>query len=356
MPANPSPASASASLETEPQAHCIVCGSQGTMKYRDLTDRVYGVPGYWSLRECQRGDCGTLWLDPRPTLASIPKAYANYYTHADHQPSLLSLYLRLVHFLALGRAVRHYGYPSTLVPSSLTVLGSIVAALYPGMRAQLDHFIRHLPFSSMGRGQLLDVGCGAFEVGPLLRDLGWHVHGVEVDPLAVQLARGQGLDVRQGTLAEAGFPEGSFDAVTSSHVIEHVHDPLAFLEASRRFLRTGGTLVAVTPNAHAWGHDRHGGNWLPLDPPRHLTLFTAKSLERLAQAAGLREVRILLSARATAFDEMASILIRRGQPFLLGTWPGLTTWIAAQITQLRADRAVRLGRRQGEELVLLAKG
>ena len=170
------------------------------LKYRDLTDRVYGVPGYWSLRECQRGDCGTLWLDPRPTLASIPKAYANYYTHADHQPSLLSLYLRLVHFLALGRAVRHYGYPATLLPRPLSLLGSVLAILYPGMRAQLDHFIRYLPFSSLGGGQLLDVGCGAFDVGPLLRDLGWHVHGVEVDPEAVHLARGQGLDVREGTL------------------------------------------------------------------------------------------------------------------------------------------------------------
>ena len=326
------------------------------LKYRDLTDRVYGVPGYWSLRECQRGDCGTLWLDPRPTLASIPKAYANYYTHADHQPSLLSLYLRLVHFLALGRAVRHYGYPATLLPRPLSLLGSVLAILYPGMRAQLDHFIRYLPFSSLGGGQLLDVGCGAFDVGPLLRDLGWHVHGVEVDPEAVHLARGQGLDVREGTLAEAGFPEGSFDAVTSSHVIEHVHDPLAFLVASRRLLRPGGMLVTVTPNACAWGHQRHGGSWFPLDPPRHLCLYTANSLQRLVLNAGFRDVRVLKVARGMSYNEIGSTLIGRRIAFRHGAWPGLSTWIAAQVAQVRATRAVRLGRRQGEELVLLAKG
>lgn len=105
---------------------------------------------------------------------------------------------------------------------------------------------------------------------------------VEFDSQAVNAASKRNLDVREGTLTDAAFPDETFDAITSSHVIEHLHDPLAFLAESCRVLRTGGTLVAITPNAQAWTHEKHRSDWLNLDSPRHLVLFTTTSLQNLA--------------------------------------------------------------------------
>ena len=80
-------------------------------------------------------------------------------------------------------------------------------------------------------------------------ELGWQVRGVEIDAGAVETARGIGLAVRQGTMADVD-PEidGIFDHVTVGHVIEHVHDPLEALRATHRVLRPGGRLWIGTPN------------------------------------------------------------------------------------------------------------
>jgi 2-polyprenyl-3-methyl-5-hydroxy-6-metoxy-1,4-benzoquinol methylase len=55
-------------------------------------------------------------------------------------------------------------------------------------------------------------------------------------------------------LEDQAFDAGSFDMVTMSHVIEHVHDPAAVLRECRRILAPDGVLLLATPNARSWGH------------------------------------------------------------------------------------------------------
>lgn len=339
-------------IQTEPQPTCIVCGASGTPKYRDMTDRLYGAPGSWTMKECDNAGCGTLWLDPRPTLADIGKAYRNYYTHGDVQQR--TFIKRAVRALAREIGASRYGFSSSRLPWPGKHLAAALAALYPGLRDYLDLLIRYLPVSSLGNGRLLDVGCGDGEALEILRDLGWQVCGVEIDAQAVTAARGRDLDVRQGTLSDAALPDETFDAVTSSHVIEHVHDPKGLLEESRRMLRIGGTLVVVTPNVKARCHKQHGAYWRGLEPPRHLVLFTAESLGALAESAGLRHVRVTTTARAVALSEIASTKMRDDGHYQEGKWPGLPIWVRAQVKQCLESLYMKIGHTQGNELVLIA--
>lgn len=66
-------------METERQTSCPLCGTAGEAIYEDLRDSLFGAPGLWGSRACPA--CGALWLDPRPTRASIGEAYRTYYTH-----------------------------------------------------------------------------------------------------------------------------------------------------------------------------------------------------------------------------------------------------------------------------------
>ena len=135
--------------------------------------------------------------------------------------------------------------------------------------------------------KLLEIGCGSGWQLEFLRQLGWTVEGLDLDATAVKVASARGLRVHLGSLNEQNFPENSFDAVVSSHVIEHVHDPVGLLKECRRILRPDGKLVIITPNVASWGHTWFRSNWLALDPPRHLHLFNATSLRRAAKDAGL---------------------------------------------------------------------
>ena len=64
------------------------------------------------------------------------------------------------------------------------------------------------------RGRVLDVGCGAGRVGLHLQSRGHEVVGIDVSPLAVQVARQRGLDdARVGTLDSAVGLDERFDTI-----------------------------------------------------------------------------------------------------------------------------------------------
>jgi len=145
-----------------------------------------------------------------------------------------------------------------------------------------------------------------------MRLLGWNVEGIEPDLVAVASARAAGLSVSEGTLSTVEYPANHFDAITMSHVIEHLHDPLAALRECNRILRRGGVLWVATPNLGSYGHKLFGKDWRGLEPPRHLVLFTLDSLK-----TGLKETGFEVSAKprvsySTKYMFQASAAIARG--------------------------------------------
>ena len=339
-------------IAAEPQRSCVICGGLGEIEYRDLPDRLFGVAGLWNFRKCGAPDCGTLWMDPRPILQDIGKAYAYYFTHEHSRRN--SWIRRILRFLAIEYAAARFGYDSSKLPWSGKYLVSGASVLYPGLREYLETAIRYLRAPPEQQRRLLDVGCGDGEALDILKSLGWDVVGVEVDKKAVQVALARGLDVRQGRLQDAELADECFDIVTSSHVIEHVHDPIGFLQEQRRLLKPNGRLVAVTPNADGPTHSRWAEHWLGLDPPRHLLIFTKRSLQKCAVAAGFSRMEIFTSARGVAQAEIASRKICDDGIWDTGSWPGLRVWLQAQATQWAVTRGVNTGRKEGEELVLVA--
>jgi SAM-dependent methyltransferase len=144
-----------------------------------------------------------------------------------------------------------------------------------------------------GANHLLDVGCGKGSFMLRMREHGWNVEGSEVDADGVEYARSiNGLTVHLGNLENINFPDNTFDVVTSNHVIEHVHDPIALIQECLRILKPGGKLVLATPNMDSFGHRYFERNWTHLDPPRHLRLFTQKTLRECAEKAGFQTMDV----------------------------------------------------------------
>jgi len=135
--------------------------------------------------------------------------------------------------------------------------------------------------------------------------------GVEMDPQAAKVAREyRQLPVFVGTLEEAQLLEGSFDAITMYHVLEHVLDPTSLLKECYRLLSPGGHLVMAMPNVGSLGHRIFRQHWLALDPPRHLCLWRAATLSKVLRDTGFRVLRCVPRPAGAAFIYSASQQIR----------------------------------------------
>jgi SAM-dependent methyltransferase len=190
-----------------------------------------------------------------------------------------------------------------------------------------------------------------------MREKGWTVAGVEVDPKAVEQARAQyGLEVFCGEVQEAHLPGAAYDAITLRHVIEHVPDPVALLKHCRKLLKPGGLLVVVTPNTESLGYKQFGPHWMGLDVPRHLMLFNPRSLATCAEAAQCRVLSLSTSAaNAATFFAVSLSLTTRAQHAMghHGKLEPLRV-LKAFAAQYREAMALKRQPWCGEELVLLA--
>ena len=178
-------------------------------------------------------------------------------------------------------------------------------------RQRLDAAFRCLHRPRPGQ-TLLDLGCGNGDFLPAAREAGWTVRGIDPDLQAMEVTRQRGLDARVSSLdALASLPE-RFDAITLSHVLEHLHDPAQTLADIHRLLRPGGWLYIDTPNIDSRGAARWGVHWRGLDAPRHLVLFGVDGLLDLLGRTGFRAVQIKRRTVVRKFIYLASLRMQQG--------------------------------------------
>lgn len=269
-------------IRTESVLRCPLCGKEERgVLHSALKDRLFGAPGEWSLKECCH--CGLVFLDPRPIPEDIGKAYATYYTHSSSAlPD--TLIRRLRHYVRSGYLESKLGYATGA--TRLQRIAGWLAYLHPEQREVIESSVMYLP--AKDRGRLLEIGFGTGEALSELRHMGWEVQGVDFDAQAVEIARLRyGLDVRLGSLENQRYSSNHFDVVTMSHVIEHMHDPVALLKECHRILKPDGVIIVITPNVNSLSHRLFGRSWRGLEPPRHLALFSRETMYRAARDAGL---------------------------------------------------------------------
>jgi 2-polyprenyl-3-methyl-5-hydroxy-6-metoxy-1,4-benzoquinol methylase len=141
-----------------------------------------------------------------------------------------------------------------------------------------------------GHGKLLEIGCSYGCFLEKARRSGWDVSGIEIDSRASNYGREKfGLNILCGDLeSEFHRLEPPYDAIVTFHVLEHVVEPMRFLNLCRELLRPDGVLLLKTPNVASWVAKQTKGHWGWLSPPAHIHLFTPAALRRALERAGLR--------------------------------------------------------------------
>jgi SAM-dependent methyltransferase len=131
--------------------------------------------------------------------------------------------------------------------------------------AMVAHFASLLP----GEKRVLDAGCGAGRMMPVLAGHGCRVEGVDLSPEMVRRSRRDhaAYPAQVASIADLPFPDGSFDGVFSWYSTIHGPDEglAPVLREARRVLRPAGLLLVafqagegvrdVSDNYRRRGHD-----------------------------------------------------------------------------------------------------
>lgn len=141
-------------------------------------------------------------------------------------------------------------------------------------------FGRHA-FEAARRGAaVVALDAGPEEVAQVRATLAAMVDARELEP-------GHPATAVQGDALTLPFPDGAFDRVIASEVLEHISDDAAAMRELARVLRPGGSMAVTVPRcvpeAINWAlsdeyHDTPGG---------HVRIYRRSTLERRLAAAGL---------------------------------------------------------------------
>ena len=127
-------------------------------------------------------------------------------------------------------------------------------------------YSRMMTYLPVGKGKLLDIGCGRGDFINRASKEGWEVEGVDLMGWGTPHA----VPIRVGDFLTMDFQDRHYDAVTAWALLEHVRAPSAFFKRVSRLLKDDGLFVFVVPNFGAPGMK----HCCTEDVPRHLWLFT----------------------------------------------------------------------------------
>ncbi len=139
-------------------------------------------------------------------------------------------------------------------------------------------------------GRLLDIACGSGHFLYCAQQAGWDVSGVEMNPVAVALARqSYGIHVETGTFESTTFSDGSFDVVSIFQALDQLADPLGALRRMRRLLVPGGLLVLTVPNIRSFIVWALGSRHRHFTPEKDVS-FTPRTLRQMVRQSGFDQI------------------------------------------------------------------
>ncbi|MDR0667706.1 MAG: class I SAM-dependent methyltransferase, partial [Prevotellaceae bacterium] len=172
-------------------------------------------------------------------------------------------------------------------------------------------------FPNKDRG-ILEIGSGYGWFVYKMRQAGYCVDGIELSDEKRQMAAQYlGINLLPYNLLVDSLPKemtASYNIVCLFEVLEHIVNPLFFIEQAMSLLKPGGQLVIEVPNDDDFlkKHSKEYADFTYFRP--HLSYFKSKTLTCLLDKAGLTDLQI--TGKQVYSLENAIHWLRTGRPFL----------------------------------------
>lgn len=235
---------------------CLLCNGKAGLIHASYPG--YQEPDTFGIYHCP--ECNTAFSLPRTDPTGI---YNNIYRNAERVPG----YNRYMLYAEIIDKVKD---PLKFLAGSSEPYWGVREAL-----AQLDP----------GRASILEIGSGMGYLTYSLVRSGYDARGIDISETAVNRARDRFGDyyTRMDASDLAGENGKQYDVVIATEVIEHIPDPVKFIDSVFSLLKPGGQAIITTPNKSLYPA---GTIWASDLPPVHVWWFSEDSMRYLAGRYG----------------------------------------------------------------------
>lgn len=274
---------------------CRICGNAENNRIHRAREMMFGMRDPFDYLEC--GACGTIQICEIPADLSryYPEKYYSFKKTKEEFPT--SLKKRFV-----ARLTANY------LGNRRNLLGKHFLNTRHWIQERVPPWLLPVNLRINVHSKILDFGSGMGEKLLQMRYFGFrNLTGVDAFvesdifyPSGVRILKKELKDLKP-----------SFDFIMLHHSFEHLANPKETLSEIFRLLRRGKyALVRIPVAAFAW--EKYGVDWVQLDAPRHLFLYTEKSFRALAEEAGFRVEKVVYDSES--FQFWASEQYRRDIP------------------------------------------
>jgi len=231
---------------------CVACGSENHIFEFAKSDFLYD--------KCE--DCNTLYQTPRPTIDQFEEFYRN---------SKSSQYWAEVFFPAVAENRREKIF-----------------------RPRVDRLSELMKKRGISVNKIVDVGAG---YGIFLEE--WKIQypnceavAIEPSKLLANECRNKNLRVEENIAENVTSLDGFGDLVVCFEVLEHVYDPLAFINILKNMACPGGYVFISTLCIDGFDLQLLWEKSTQISPPHHINFHSVKGFEKLFERAGLTDFEV----------------------------------------------------------------
>jgi SAM-dependent methyltransferase len=295
---------------------CRICENADNNRAVTAREMMFGTRETFDYFECS--ECGTVQICEVPDLAPH---YPNSYLAFDSKIEVAETLSRRIAVSFAGKYLLE----------GKSSIGKLVLAQKPWVKDHFPASMREYPMGLRAHSRILDFGCGT---GKLLQSLHYFgftdLTGADAF-IQKDISYPTGVNIYKRSLADL---EPAYDLIMLHHSFEHLPDPLESLQQVRRLMHNDSyCLVRIPIASYAW--EEYGVNWVQMDPPRHLFLYTENSFRMLAGKADLTIEHVTYDSGS--FQFWGSELYIRDIPLLdeRSPWtdPKATTFSPEQMTE-----------------------
>lgn len=137
-------------------------------------------------------------------------------------------------------------------------------------------------------GKILDVGSGGSNFLFIAKQHGWDTYSIEIREQVKELHKKYSIR----TIDENKIPNGFFDAITLSQVLEHMPNPFNKLKIYYDKLVSGGIIVIEVPNVESLASKLFKDKWYFIKNPEHISYFSKITLSKILRKSGFQIIKI----------------------------------------------------------------